>query len=111
MVAGYGDVRGIFEAVIQPNGDGDRYYVVRIEPPLKLQERGAATASGLTLRHYSHGVLHSRSRGRDIGGETSESVHVLLVPTGTALPESTAEIAALDIRAWASCVVALTART
>jgi hypothetical protein len=65
---------------------------------------GAATPSGFILRSYSHCVIHCRWRGVDIS-DTPTSVHVLLVLAGTPVPKSAADIAAMNMRAWASCVV------
>jgi hypothetical protein len=104
--AGCADVSGIVESVIEPNQDDNAYYVVRLESPLELQAAGAGTPSGLILRHYSHCVIHCRWRGFDINSEKPVSVHVLLVPTGTPVPKGRADLVAMDIRAWASCVVA-----
>jgi hypothetical protein len=103
--AGYADVSGTIESVIQSNRDDNPYYVVRFESPLELQESGAATPSGFILRRYCHCVVHGRWAGADINHHQPVSVHVLLVPTGTPLPRSQADLVGLTIRAWAACVV------
>jgi len=104
--AGYADITGIIEAVIHSDRSGDPYYIVRLEPSLELQESGAETRSGYILRRYSHCVIHCRWQGFDINVEKPVSVHVLLVAAGTPLPRSVADILAMKIRVWASCVVA-----
>jgi hypothetical protein len=109
--AGYGDVRGTVEFVIQSNQDDNSYYVVRFEPPLELQESGAATPSGFILRRYSHCVVHCRWQGADINCDMPVSVHVLLVPRGTELPKSKADVIGMKIHAWAACLVARDSRT
>lgn len=108
---GYAQVGGTVEAVLQPDPGGNPCYVVRLEPPLAIQEAGAPTPSGLALRHYSHCVLHCRWRGFEINADTSVSVQVLLVPAGAPRPRSVAEVATMQIKAWASCVVAPASRT
>jgi hypothetical protein len=44
-------------------------------------------------------------RGAAINADAPVSVHVLLVPLGTELPKSEADVAGMTIRAWAGCVV------
>ena len=108
--AGYADVSGTVESTIQSNHDDNSYYVVRFEPRLDLQESGATTPSGFTLRRYSHCIAHCRWPDADINCDTPVSVHVLLVPTGTELPKSKADVVGMKISAWAACVVARDSR-
>jgi hypothetical protein len=98
-------VSGTIESVIASSQDDNSYYAVRLDSPLDLQEPGGATPSGFVLKHYSHCVVHSRWQGADINLDAPVSVHVLLVPSGTELPKSKADLAGLTIRAWAACVV------
>jgi hypothetical protein len=103
---GYTRVTGVVESVVHSNQDDNPYYVVRLESPLELQERGAATPSGFVVRRYSHCVIHGRWQGVDISSETPASVHVLLVLAGTPVPQNMEDIRSMIIRAWASCVLA-----
>jgi hypothetical protein len=105
-LTGYTRVTGVVESVVQSNQDDNPYYVVRLESPLELQEQGAATPSGFIVRRYSHCVIHCRWQGVDISAETPASVHVLLVPAGTPVPQNKEDIGNMNIRAWASCVLA-----
>ena len=102
---GYTDVSGTIESVIESSQDDNSYYVVRLDAPLELQESGAASQSGFILKHYSHCVVHCRWQGTDINIDAPVSVHVLLVPLGTELPKSKADLAGRTSRAWAPCVV------
>jgi hypothetical protein len=103
--AGYTRVTGVVESVVESNQDDNPYYVVRLESPLELQERGAATPSGFIVRRYSHCVIHCRW-WVDISAKTPESVHVLLVLAGTPVPKNKEDIDNMNIRAWASCLLA-----
>lgn len=103
--SGYADISGTIESVIESSPDDNSYYAVRLDAPLDLQEPGGATPSGFTRKHYSHCVIHCRWQGADINTAAPVSVHVLLVPLGTELPKSKADLAGLTIRAWAACVV------
>jgi hypothetical protein len=102
---GCADVSATIESVIESNHDDNPYYVVRFDTPLEVQEAGAPTPSGFILRRYSHGVVHCRWRGADINTDAPVSVHVLLVPPGTELPTSKADLASITIRAWAGCIL------
>jgi hypothetical protein len=102
---GYAAVSGTIESVIESSQDDNSYYAVRLDAPLELQEPGAATPSGFILRHYSHCVVHCRWQGAAINIDAPVSVHVVLVPLGTELPKSKADLAGLTIRAWAACLV------
>ena len=102
---GYADVTGTIESVITSNYDENPYYVIRFDTLFELQESGAPTPSGLILRRYSHCVIHCRWQGADINSDSPMSVHVLLVPLGTELPKTKADLASMTIRAWAGCVV------
>lgn len=104
--AGYTDVSGTIESVIQSNRHDNSYYVVRLDSALELQESGAATQSGFILRRYSDCLIHCRWRGVDFNVDTPVSVHVLLVPAGNTFPKSRADVVGMKISAWAACVVA-----
>ena len=103
--SGYAEVSGVIESVLQSNQDDNPYYLVRFDPPLELQESGAATPSGFILRRYSHCAVHCRWQGRDINVDAAVSVHVLLVPLGAQLPKSKADVACLKMAVWAACIV------
>jgi hypothetical protein len=103
--AGYAAVTGIIKSVIQPRRGDNSYYVVQFDSPLELQETGAATPSGFILRRYSHCVIHCRWEGFDINFDSPVSVHVMLVPAGTGIPNSTAELVGMQIRKWGMCIV------
>jgi hypothetical protein len=102
---GCADVNGMIESIIQSNPGDNPYYLVRLDTPLELQESSAATPSGLILRRYSHCAVHCRWQGADINAVTPVSVHVLLVPSGTELPRSKADVARLKKGPWAACIV------
>jgi hypothetical protein len=102
---GYADVSGSIVAVIESHQDDNSYYVVRLDRPLELQESGGATPSGFILTRYSHCVVHCRWQGADINVEAPVSVHVLLVPMGTELPNSEADVVGLKMSVWAACIV------
>ncbi len=103
--AGYADVSGTIESVIESRQDDNSCYAVRLDTPLDLQESGGATASGFILKRYSHCVVHCRWQGADINSDAPVSVHVLPVPSGSDLPKSKADLAGLTISAWAGCLV------
>jgi hypothetical protein len=50
-------------------------------------------------------VVHCRWQGADINVDAPVSVHVLLVPFGSELPGSNADVAGLKLGVWAACVV------
>ena len=96
---------GRIESVLLPIGREPVRYVVRFDSTLSVQERGAATISGFILRHYSHCAIQCRWQGVEIGPERPVSVYVLLVEVGSPVPANWAEVDALQLRAWARCVV------
>ena len=103
--AGYAHVSGIVEAVIQADGGGSPYYIVRLESPLELQKRGAATPSGLILRRYASCLIRCRWQGKDINVDEPVSVHVVLLPLGAEPPRNTADVLGLTPDVWATCIV------
>lgn len=102
--AGYADISGTIQFLMQSNTDDNPYYIVRLDTPLELQEPGAATPSGFILRRYLHCVVHCRWQSTDINIDAPVPVHVLLLPPGSGLPKSNADLAATEISAWADCV-------
>jgi hypothetical protein len=103
--AGYTDVSGMVDAVIQADGGGSPYYIVRLEPPLELQKHSAATPSGLILKRYASCLIRSRWQGKDISLREPVSVHVVLIPLGAEPPRSTADVLGMTPDVWATCVV------
>ena len=106
---GYADLSGTIESAIQSNDNP--CYVVEFDLPLELQDSGAATVSGCTLRRYSRCVIQCRWQGMDVNAGEPVSVHVRLVEEGSAQPMSIADVLAMSVRVWANCALLAGAST
>ena len=99
-------LRGEVIRVIPDDPPQEPYYLIQLDSPLEVQETSNLTPSGLQLQLYNHVVVRSRWVGVALGSKPSATAQVYLVPAGSPLPSTDAEIKGLTPGVWASCTVA-----
>lgn len=80
-----------------------RWYIVRLDRVLELQESGHATPSGYRLVPYRRLLLSPRLVGEDLTQGRAVSTFVCLVPENTDPLECLRSIRSPDL--WASCTL------
>jgi hypothetical protein len=99
------DLVGTVRRRIAGADDLNPWYLVELDDTLELQERGAATFTGLGVFRYRHLLIRSRWVGQDVERGESVSVFVNLVPADVPLPQAEEDVARSKPRIWATCSV------
>ena len=96
-------IGGTIENILEPLREGERWYVVRFDHVLDVQECGHQTVSGLRLVRCERALVRARHVGEDLTPLRSVSTHVCLVPIGSDPAQHLRSIHRPD--AWASCAL------
>ena len=97
------DVVGVVEGDLGKGDYPTRWYVVRLDEPLEVQESGHDTPSGFVLMRYSLVLIRCRWMSVEISRGKFVSVFVCVVPDGRDPAQHLASVTEPD--AWASGTV------
>lgn len=96
-------IGGRIETVLGPGRGGGRWYVVRLDSALEVQESGHATPSGFRLVRYERLLIRARHAGVDLVPHRAVTTYVCPVPEGVDPADHLHTIRSPDV--WASCTL------
>ena len=94
---------GRIETVLEPGRGGDRWYVVRLDTALEVQESGHDTVSGFRLVRYERLLIRARHESVDLVPHRAVTTYVCPVPEGADPAEHLRSVGSPYV--WASCTL------